>query len=88
MVAVSLLSAVQSARAEPDAGPKGIAARVAALEATVSILNTRLAALEANPIFALGEYVTVNRNTLNGLKGPHVIFTGANVHVRSGSGST
>ncbi len=88
VVAVSLLFAVQSARAEPDAGPKGLAARVAALEATVSILHTRLAVLEANPIFALGEYVTVNSNTLNGLKGPHVIFTGANLHVRSGSGST
>ncbi len=33
-------------------------------------------------------YLKVNPNVINGLKGPHVIFEGVNVHVRSGSGQT
>jgi hypothetical protein len=33
---------------------------------------------------ALATYVTVETGTMNDLAGPHVIFTGANVHVRSG----
>jgi len=34
------------------------------------------------------DHVTVDTDDMNGLKGPHVIFTGVNVHVRSGSGRT
>lgn len=36
----------------------------------------------------LAKYVTVDPNPINGMNGPHVIFTGVNVHIRSGSGST
>ena len=36
----------------------------------------------------LDPYVTVDPNPINGLAGPHIIFTGANIHVRNGSGST
>ena len=35
----------------------------------------------------LATYVTVDTGTLDGLAGPHVIFTGANVHIRSGHSS-
>jgi hypothetical protein len=34
------------------------------------------------------EYVTVFPDVLNGLNGPHVVFSGANVHIRSGAGET
>lgn len=51
-------------------------ARIAALESALADLQARLA------------YVSIDANTINGLAGPHVIFTGANVHVRSGSGYT
>ena len=37
---------------------------------------------------ALAPYVSVDLTELNQLKGPHVIFQGANVHIRSGSGKT
>lgn len=37
---------------------------------------------------AFFDHVTVEPNDINGLEGPHVIFTGVNVHVRSGSGRT
>src|SRR5206468_2363338 len=36
----------------------------------------------------LSKYVTIDTNTINGLAGPHLIFTGVNVHIRSGSGFT
>src|SRR5262245_16941036 len=66
-------------------------------QATVVALQTRVAALEANgsgggggsPLLTdLSKYLTIDQNTLNGVRGPHIIFTGVNVHVRSGSGST
>jgi hypothetical protein len=36
----------------------------------------------------LAPYVSVDLNTINDLTGPHVIFTGANVHVRNALGAT
>jgi hypothetical protein len=50
-------------------------------------LEARVAELEAF-VQALQPYVSVNPDPMNGLAGPHVILTGANVHVRSGSGAT
>jgi hypothetical protein len=35
-------------------------------------------------VSALAPYVTVEAGTLNDLAGPHVIFSGANIHIRSG----
>jgi len=69
---------------------ESIPAKLAALEATVaslvaenSALAARVAALEAEQ--ALSDYVTVDQNEIEGLKGPHVIFTGVNVHIRKDS---
>jgi hypothetical protein len=36
----------------------------------------------------LDKYVIINPDVMNGVKGPHIIFRGVNVHVQSGSGST
>jgi trimeric autotransporter adhesin len=62
--------------------------RVAELEVAVEILSAQLEAIQANPALALGSYVSVSTDTINELIGPHVIITGANVHVRDGSGAT
>ncbi len=56
--------------------------------ALIAALETDLAALQANSSLALAPFVSVDPNPINGLTGPHVIFEGANVHVRSGAGST
>lgn len=36
----------------------------------------------------LEDYVQISLEPMNGLAGPHIVFEGVNVHVRSGSGST
>ncbi|MCZ6690419.1 MAG: hypothetical protein O7H41_12510 [Planctomycetota bacterium] len=66
-----------------------IVARLAALEAASP--DARLTAAEARitSLETKTQFMTVDTvNTLNGLAAPHVLFTGANVHVRNGSGST
>ena len=36
------------------------------------------------PLTSLATYVTVDTGTINDLAGPHIIFTGVNLHIRSG----
>jgi hypothetical protein len=80
---------------ETDARVAGLQTQVAGFdnrltetESSLSALRAQLAALQTSGLFALEPYVSVDQTTINGLAGPHVIFTGANLHVRSGSGST
>src|SRR5437867_1511554 len=69
--------------------------QVAALTTALSSLQSQLATAQSNITTiqtsnaqALNECVSVSHETLDGLIGPHVLFTGCNVHVRSGSGRT
>lgn len=61
---------------------------IAHLQFDLTTAEGRIDVLEANPVLELGPYVSVDVSNLEGLVGPHVLFTGANVHVRSGSGAT
>jgi flagellar capping protein FliD len=54
----------------------------------IAALQTAVTAVQSNPALALGPYVSVDSGVENGLKGPHVIFSGVNVHILSGSGAT
>lgn len=61
----------------------------------LSVLDERLKALETggggstNPALTeLAKYVRVELGALNGVRGPHVVFTGVNLHVRSGRNAT
>ncbi len=59
--------------------------------AMVATLQARIYALETKPVSGvpnLEKYVTIDTNPINGVTGPHILITGANVHVRSGSGFT
>jgi hypothetical protein len=51
-------------------------------------LQSQLATIQANPVLALGSFVSVDSQGLDNLSGPNIIFTGANVHIVSGSNST
>ena len=73
---------------DDDGGPRGLAHRVMELEQQVAALTAAVAAIESNNVLDLGPYVRVEEDEINDLSGPHVIFEGANVHVRSGAGAT
>lgn len=62
---------------------EALAARVDSLEAQVEDLEADLAKAQA-----LLQFVHVEPGELEGLAGPHWVIEGANVHVRSGSGTT
>jgi hypothetical protein len=70
------IAAESSARSDADAALQdqidSEAAARAALDATLA------------PLVTLAPYVTVDTGTVHDLAGPHVIFTGANIHIRSG----
>lgn len=74
-----------------------LSSQLSAANSQIALLSSQISALQANggagaptnpTLTALAKYVTVDPNTINGVKGPHVIFSGVNLHVRSGSGST
>ena len=60
----------------------------AAAAAEIAALERKIAVLEGSGAQALSPYVSVQTGAVNGLAGPHIVFTGANVHIRSGSGAT
>ena len=63
----------------------------AALEQTkadLTALQNNVAAMLSNAAFALGPFISVEPNSVEGVLGTNIIITGANVHIRSGSGAT
>ncbi len=80
-VHIALISIAVLALANIDLTP-----RVAAHPpdtAAILLLEARLNALEEKL-----QFVTIETGPINGLAGPHMIITGANLHIRDGSGST
>jgi hypothetical protein len=61
---------------------------VSALQDQVTTLQTELAAVQSNHALALGPFVSVDPNPEIGVAGPNIIFSGANIHIVSGSGAT
>jgi hypothetical protein len=91
------LASLQSEVTALQATVTALQATVTALQATVttqaqtvSVQQTQLASPAAQNAFALGSYVTVDTTdaTLRGVKAPNIIFSGANIHIVSGSGAT
>jgi len=62
--------------------------RVGDAETTLGQHTTSLTEVRSNPVLALKDYVRVETTAQNGMLGPHIIFTGANVHVRNGANAT
>jgi outer membrane murein-binding lipoprotein Lpp len=80
-----------STHAAPGGVPAEIAelkAQVAALQSQVHALQSQLAAVQSNNALKLGPFVTVDPNPENGVRGPNIKFTGANIHILSGSRKT
>ena len=64
------------------------ATTIASLTTQLTTATTAIAAIQANKALTLGPYVSVSTDVLNGVRGPHILLTGANLHIRSGSGRT
>jgi hypothetical protein len=62
---------------------KNVEAQVLALQAQVVALQNQLNAQKAQNAFALGDFVTIENGTIKGLAGPHIIISGANVHIQN-----
>jgi hypothetical protein len=94
LMAVGLLVALLaplSASADGGGIPGEIAAlqaQVAALQKQVATLQTQLAVVQGNKALGLGPFVSVISGLVDGVNGPHIYFTGANIHIVSGSGAT
>jgi cell division protein FtsB len=67
---------------------KALQATVSALQDQVNTLQSQLAAVQSNPALALGPFVSVDPKPEIGVIGPNITFSGANIHIVSGSGST
>jgi hypothetical protein len=79
------------------AAPGTLLARIEQLEARLAAAEAAITTLEEFPravppasltLEDLARFVRVEEGPLDGLIGPHVIFEGANVHIRSGAGAT
>jgi len=89
------LSDLQTKVTSLTAANTALQSQLQAAVTQVGLLQTRVTALESNSgggstskLTLLQQYLTIDPNPINGLPGPHLIFTGANVHIRSGAGFT
>ncbi len=71
-----------------EAQIKALMTVTATQQAEITALQNVINSTNAQNAFARGHFVTVSNATINGLIGPHIIFTGTNLHVQDGSGST
>ena len=60
--------------------------QITTLQGQVSTLQSQLTA--AKSVLALARFVSVDLGLENGVIGPHITFTGANIHIVSGIGAT
>lgn len=58
------------------------------LQAQIIVLQKQMAALQSNNALKLAPFVTVDPNPQVGVRGPNITFSGANIHIVSGSGAT
>ncbi len=90
----------QAADGQLNAQVGGLATQIGSLQSSLfAEQSARLAAdadlqsrLEASQVpenlLDLAGYVSLETDVFDGIAGPHIIFTGANLHIRSGSGRT
>jgi hypothetical protein len=64
------------------------AAQIKTLQAQVAALQKQVAAINSSSVMALVPLVSVDPNPELGVRGPNIVFHGANLHIESGSGAT
>jgi hypothetical protein len=66
----------------------GLQNQVNALQMGNTTLQNQLVAIQSNHALLLGPFVNIDPNPEIGVIGPNIIFSGANIHIVSGSGTT
>jgi hypothetical protein len=84
----STVSALESQVSTLQTGNTTLQNEIKSLKTSNTTLQTQLAAVRSNKALALGPFVSVDPNPEAGVVGPHITFTGANIHIVSGSGMT
>jgi hypothetical protein len=87
----SLQSTVSTLESQIDtlqAGNTTLQNEIKSLKTSNATLQTLLAAVQSNHALLLGPFVSVDPNPEIGVIGPNIIFSGANIHIVSGSGMT
>src|SRR5262245_46675288 len=74
------LTTPSPARAADDV--RQLRSAIQALQSQVAALQSQLEAIQKNSVLGMGPYISVAKEPINGVSGPHIIFTGANIHVR------
>ena len=87
-IAATKVRETSASRSQSSDASNGLPARLAALEKQVANLQSQVATLQQNKALLLDPYVTVDQNSENGLNGPNIVFSGANIHIVDGSGAT
>jgi hypothetical protein len=80
------VSALQGQVNKLQTSNTGLQNQVNSLQASNTTLQNQLA--NAKNVLALDPFVRVDPNPEIGVRGPNIIFSGANIHIVSGSGST
>jgi hypothetical protein len=84
----STVSALESQVDTLEAGNTTLQKEINSLKTSNTRLQSQLVAVQSNHALALGPFVRVDPNPEIGVIGPNIIFSGANIHIVSGSGST
>jgi hypothetical protein len=99
LLALKALMATTSTTSNPNvtqlqAALKAAQDEITLLKGRMASAETRLTAEEQKPASTSGgvpgleNYVSINTDVMNGVRGPHIVIRGVNVHVLSGSGAT
>jgi FtsZ-binding cell division protein ZapB len=82
------VSALESQIDTLQAGNTTLQNEIKSLKTSNATLQKQLATIQSNHALLLGPFVNVDPNPEIGVIGPNIVFSGANIHIVSGSGAT
>jgi hypothetical protein len=82
----ALFSLASSLHAAPTLA--SLQADITSLQVLVTAQQAQITALKNSTVQALAPYVSVSQATQNGVAGPNITFTGANIHIVDGTNQT
>lgn len=78
------ITSVQAGLAGANTNIVSLQSGMTSAQTDIGTLQTDMTTVQSNKVLELAPYVSVDTNVLEDLSGPHIIFTGANIHIRNG----